>query len=160
MYAKTFSSQSSSSLLQKLDVPLLRLGPLVTCYLLPWHSIAWLQQSVVIEELLFHIRQDMNLLLVLVVPFCHTRSTYNGAEKVVSSLAVYVPYWIGFLRYSLSSKFCKLWHYASMHSPRLGQCMQKHFLPNPLICHGTFWGLKRGALSVFFPHTPHQNHLL
>ena len=47
---------------------LLHLGPLVTLYLLLWNSIAGLQKSVELGELLFNLKQEMNLPLVLVAP--------------------------------------------------------------------------------------------
>ena len=147
-------------LLQMRDFPLSHLGPLVTCYLLPWRSIARLQKSFVLVEIIFHLVKDMNLFLVIVEPCCHTWSPYNGAGKSVSWLAVYVPPWIGVLLYSFSKTVCKFCHYASVYSPILGLCLKNIFLPNPLIFHGNFWVLKPGALSVFCPHTPQQKHPL
>ena len=110
-------------LLQNLYVPLSHLGPLVICYLLPWHSIVGIQQSVVLWELLFYLRQEVNIILLLFVPCWHAWYPYKGAEKAVSLLEVYIPPWIGVLLYSLSLTVYKFWHYASVHSPRLGQCL-------------------------------------
>ena len=126
------------SLLQILDAPLLSLGPLVTCYLLPWHGISGLQQSFVLGSLLFHLRQEMNLLLTLVEHCCHMLSPYNFVGKAVSLLAVYAPPWIGVFMYIFSLTVCRFCYYASVYSPILVQCLKFFCLPNPLIFHGNF----------------------
>ena len=63
--------------------PILHWGPLVTCYLLLGNIILGLLKSFVIVGHLIRLINEINPLLVLVEPFCHTWSPYNGAGKYI-----------------------------------------------------------------------------